>query len=422
LRILIYSANFWPEQVGIGKYSGEMAHWLASQGHEVRVVAAPPYYPHWKVEERYRSPAYRREQHAGVTVWRAPLWVPKTPSGARRVAHLMSFALASLPVVLRQVVWQPELVLTVAPALLCAPGGWLTARLSGAKAWLHVQDFEVDVAFNLGLLKSGLLRRLALGLERWMLRRFDTVSSISHRMMSRLVAKGVSEERTRYFPNWVDISQINPAGNGGNYRRELGVSEDTTIVLYTGTLSAKQRLMIIPEVATLLADRRDILFVVCGEGAMKAELTARTRNLPNIRLMPLQPLERLGELLSLADVHLLPQSADAADLVLPSKLTGMMASGRPVVATCAPNTELASVVSQCGTIASPDDPDAVARAIVHLAGNRELRLEFGRRARAWAEEHLHREVVLGRVFAPLEAAGTAPQPGSAKEPLVTLSD
>jgi colanic acid biosynthesis glycosyl transferase WcaI len=429
VRILVYSANFWPEQVGIGKYSGEMAHWLASQGHEVRVVAAPPYYPHWKVEESYRSPAYRRETLAGVTVWRAPLWVPKTPSGARRLLHLMSFALASLPVVLRQVIWQPDLVLTVAPALMCAPGGWLTARLAGAKAWLHVQDFEVDVAFNLGMLKSRALRGLALRLEQWMLRRFDMVSSISHRMVGRLVAKGVSEERTRYFPNWVDISKIGPQCSGAAYRRELGVSDDTTVVLYTGTLSAKQRLLIIPEVAALLAHRRDILFVVCGEGAVKAELAARTQSLPNVRLMPLQPIERLGELLSAADIHLLPQSSDAADLVLPSKLTGMMASGRPVVATCAPNTELASVVSQCGTIASPDDPDAVASAILHLAANRDLRLEFGQRARAWAEEHLHRDVVLGRVFAPLGAAGTpqatqapATQAASTKEPLVTLSD
>lgn len=399
MRLLIYSANFWPEQVGIGKYSGEMAHWLARQGHEVRVVAAPPYYPGWRVHTDYRWPLYQRERLGGITVWRAPLWVPKAPGGLRRILHLASFAMASLPVILGQLFWRPQVVLMIAPALLCAPAGWLVARLCGAQAWLHIQDFEVDVAFNMGLLKSGLLKRMALGLERWLLQRFDCVSSISHRMVSRLIAKGVPEARTRHFPNWVDISHINPACNGKGYRRELAISEDTIVVLYSGTLGAKQGLQIIPEVANLLAARRDIVFVICGEGALKAELELRSRDLANVRLLPLQPFERLGELLTMANIHLLPQSADAADLVLPSKLTGMLASGRPVVATCAPGTELASVVSLCGMVAVPDNPEHLASVIASLSDNPKLMKEQGRCARAWAEEHLERDAVLGRMFA-----------------------
>jgi colanic acid biosynthesis glycosyl transferase WcaI len=399
LRVLIYSANFWPEPVGIGKYSGEMAHWLAAQGHEVRVVAAPPYYPNWKVQDGYRWPLYQREEHPGMTILRAPLWVPKSPGGLSRILHLVSFAITSLPVILCQMFWRPQIVLTVAPALVCAPAGWLVARLSGAKAWLHIQDFEVDVAFNMGLLKSSLLQRVALGLERWLLRRFDSVSSISRRMVSRLIAKGVPEERTRYFPNWVDISHVNPSSNGKSYRNELGASDDAVVVLYSGTLGAKQGLQIIPEVATLLAARRDILFVICGDGALKEELEARTRDLPNVRLLPLQPFERLGDLLTTANIHLLPQSSNAADLVLPSKLTGMLASGRPVVATCAPDTELASVVSLCGMITAPGNPEHLANVVVNLADNRQLMKELGARARAWAEEHLERDLVLGRMFA-----------------------
>ena len=78
MRILIYSANFAPEPTGVGKYSGEMAWWLAEHGHEVRVVAAPPYYPMWKVDRKYLWPPFRHEQWRGVDVWRAPLWVPKS--------------------------------------------------------------------------------------------------------------------------------------------------------------------------------------------------------------------------------------------------------------------------------------------------------------------------------------------------------
>ena len=423
MKVLIYSANFLPEQVGIGKYSGEMAQWLAAQGHEVRVITAPPYYPQWQVRPGYHWPPYRRERLPGITTWRAPLWVPKQPNGPRRVLHLLSFALTSLPLILWQAFWRPQLVITVAPALLCAPGGWLVARLSGAQAWLHVQDFEIDVAFRLGLLKSKPLQSLALGLERWMLRRFNSVSSISHRMVERLVAKGVARERTRYFPNWVDISHIGPFCSSPNYRRELGIDPQTFVVLYSGTLAAKQGLLVIPQVAALLAHRRDILFVICGEGALQKELESRVRQLANVRLLPLQPFERLGELLTMADIHLLPQSSDAADLVLPSKLSGMLASGRPVVATCAPGTELASVVSQCGVITTPEDPDHLASAIVQLTNDRTLMAELGERARAWAERHLERDAVLGGMFASLgrgdlrEATPSPPRQSAEERPL-----
>ena len=416
VKIVLYSANFWPEPVGIGKYSGEMAEWLTDQGHEVRVVAAPPYYPGWRIQAGYRWPPFQRERFGKVVVRRAPLWVPKSPSGTRRVLHLLSFAVASLPSILSQAFWRPDVVITVAPAFVCAPAGWLAARLCGAQAWLHVQDFEIDIAFQLGMLKSRLLQRLAHRIERWMLRRFDNVSSISHRMVERLVAKGVAKERTRFFPNWVDVSQVGPFCSGESYRSELHIPADTTVVLYSGTLGAKQGLLVIPQIAERLAHRRDILLVICGEGAMKSELQARTQTLSNVRLIPLQPFERLGDLLSMADIHLLPQGAEGADLMLPSKLSGMLASGRPVVATCAPDTELASVVSQCGLIAAPENAEQATAAILRLVDDSALRARLGRHARAWAEENLDREATLGRVFASLDT-GRIPAAAEEEQPV-----
>jgi len=398
LKILIYSANFAPEPTGIGKYSGEMAAWLAAQGHDVRVVAAPPYYPAWKLETAYAWPPYRRERWQGVDVWRAPLWVPRTPSGLKRVVHLLTFALSSLPVMLWQAFWRPDVVMTVAPFFLCAPAGWLTARLSGARAWLHMQDFEVDVAFQMGLLKGKVLQSLVLGIERWMLRRFDVVSSISGRMLDRLRQKNVMEGRMYFFPNWVDIAHIHPLVEPSDYREELGIETGTKVVLFSGTLGSKQGLMVIPDAARRLSHRKDVIFVVCGDGVMKPQLEAATTGLANIRFLPLQPFERLGQLLALADIHLLPQSPEAADLVLPSKLSGMLASGRPVIATCREGTEIAHVVSQCGLVVPPEDGAGLADAIERLVDGNVAREVLGEKARRYAEENLARGVVLGRLL------------------------
>jgi colanic acid biosynthesis glycosyl transferase WcaI len=402
MKILLYSANFAPEPTGIGKYSGEMAAWLSAQGHEVRVVAAPPYYPAWKLAMGYAWPPYRRERWQGVDVWRAPLWVPKKPGGLTRVLHLMTFALFSLPVMLLQIFWRPEVVMTVAPAFVCAPAGWLTARLCGAKAWLHIQDFEVDVAFQMGLLRGRLLQRMVLASESWMLRRFDIVSSISGRMVERLRDKRVIPGRIRLFPNWVDISHVKPLSGISPYRAELGIAPDIKVALFSGTLGGKQGLMVIPDAAKRLQRRMDILFVVCGDGVMKPQLEAAAAELPNLKLLPLQPFDRLGELLGMADMHLLPQSPEAEDLVLPSKLSGMLASGRPVIATCREGTEIAAVVSQCGLVTPPEDGAALAAAIERLTGDDDERYAMGNKARSYAETNLARDSVLGRLAEQLQ--------------------
>ncbi len=111
MRILIYGINYAPELTGIGKYTGEMAEWLAKQGHEVRMVTAPPYYPAWRVADGYSRWKYTHERLDGVVVWRCPLYVPANPSGLKRLSHLASFALSSLPVMIRQIFWKPDVVL-----------------------------------------------------------------------------------------------------------------------------------------------------------------------------------------------------------------------------------------------------------------------------------------------------------------------
>ena len=209
MKILFYGINFAPELTGIGKYTGEMAQWFEEQGHEVRVITAPPYYPAWKVSEGYKN-AYITEQWQGVTVYRTPLWVPAQPSGVKRLVHLASFALSSLPTLFKQWSWKPDVIWTVEPALMCAPATVAFAKMNGAKSWLHVQDYEVNAAFDMGLIKAKWLRGFVESCERWLIRCFDRVSSISGQMLKLARSKGIDEQNIISFPNWVDISAIQP--------------------------------------------------------------------------------------------------------------------------------------------------------------------------------------------------------------------
>ncbi len=387
MKILIYGINYWPELTGIGKYTGEMGAWLAAKGHEVRVVTAPPYYPDWKIGIGYSNRWYRVDQIEDATVWRCPLWVPRNPTGAKRVAHLASFALFSLPIVLYQVLWRPDVVIAIEPTLLCAPTALFVARLGGAKALLHVQDFEIDAALELGLLRLRGLSKLTTGIERWIMSRFDWVSSISPRMVERLREKAVDQDKCFLLPNWVDNSAIFPINPQVNLRTEFGISEDGVVVLYSGNMGQKQGLEIVVDAARLLSERHVLRFILCGQGAAYTRLRQIAVGLTNIVWLPLQPLARLNELLNLADIHLLPQRADAADLVMPSKLTGMFASGRPVVTTAIPGSQVAVTVEGRGIVVEPGNAAALADALLELSDSVDLRREFGRAARAYAVTH-----------------------------------
>jgi colanic acid biosynthesis glycosyl transferase WcaI len=403
VRMLVIASNFAPEITGIGKYVGEMTAWLAKAGYEIRVVTAPPYYPAWRVAAGYSSRRYSLERHSGALVYRCPLLVPRKPGGLTRLLHMLSFGISTLPIILWQAIaWRPQVVFVVQPPLVCAPAALLGARLCGAQAWLHVQDFEVDAAFDLGLLRSDILRRIAFGVERWLMRHFDKVSSISDAMLKKLGDKGVPSWRIGFFPNWVDTRLIHPLAGDNQLRAELGIDPATTVLLYSGNMGEKQGLGLLVDVAQTFVDAPDILFLLCGDGAAKRRMMTAAAGLANVRFMPLQPLERLNELLNLADVHLLPQRAEAEDLVMPSKLTAIMSCGRPVVAAARPGSVVERAASKGGLVVTPGDAVAFGAAIRSLLSDAALRTRLGMAGRLYAESHWDREPVLKAMLVELE--------------------
>jgi len=152
-----------------------------------------------------------------------------------------------------------------------------------------------------------------------------------------------------------------------------------------------------------LADLPHVVWLLAGEGPTKAELMAATAGLPQVRHLPLQPSERLNDWLNAADIHLLPQKAEAADLVLPSKLLGILASGSPLVASSPAGSELAALAEQAGVCVPPDDATAFAQALRALITDPERRTIAGRRARLLAEDHFSQDIVLGRFEQQLQA-------------------
>lgn len=396
MKILIYGINFSPELTGIGKYSGEMASWFAFEGHDVRVVTAPPYYPEWKVGEGFKN-RYHQTFSDGVHVTRCPLFVPSNPSAISRLLHLFSFSVSSAFPVLGSVFWKPDIVIQVVPTLFCSIQTLLLSKLSGSKSVVHVQDYEVDAMFGLSLFRGKTVRRCAYWIERKLLNRFDFVSTISEGMVQRALQKNVDSNKLVFFPNWSEIERFKNVSKSPELLKSLGVDSNKNIVLYSGNMGEKQGLETVVHAAKNMESRTDIHFLMVGQGAAKAKLErlADSLSLTNITFLPLQPYGKLPELLASANCHLVIQKSGAADAVLPSKLTNILAVGGNSVITATEETTLGYLCSKFKGIATLVDPDSVSALQSGILSTLEMP-ELNVIAKQYAQDHLNKNLILSR--------------------------
>ena len=370
-KILIHGMNFAPEPLGIGRYTGELAAYLAAQGEAVEVITSVPHYPGWRVRSPYRSGRYVVEDRDGIRVVRCPLLLHPSGRGIWRLIAPLTFAVAAAPVVIWRILRsRPHIVICVEPTLFSAPAVVAAAKLVGARCILHVQDLEIDAAFNVGHLKGYWLQKLAIVFERFMLRRFNLIITISERMRQKIAEKGVPENSITVLRNWVNISNIKRIDRPNSFREQLGIAPQDFVVLYSGQIGPKQALHLLLEVALKCGPESGIQFVVAGDGPTKQSLVETYGRAPNIHFLPVQPEEMLCELLNLADLHVLTQDRSAADLVLPSKLGGMLASGRLVLVMADPGTELHDLLYGIAIIVPTSDVHALADAIKSVSMQR----------------------------------------------------
>lgn len=402
MKLLICTLNYAPEPTGVGKYSGEMAMWLADHGHEVEVICGLPHYPKWQLYADYVDGRKRIEPNKRILIKRAPHYVPSANNltARARIRLETSFTLSSarywLPnFFLRS---RPNAVIAVMPPMQI--GIWpLLYRFVRRVPWvLHVQDLQVDAALRLNMLKGRYLARTLYRVERFLLGRATAVSTISEPMRQRIIAKGRQNKNTWLVPNWADITSVQPGPSQNAFRKSFSFDSDSIIILYAGSMGEKQGLDLILEVANEFQEDQQKQFVLVGDGSARAKLQVKAEALAlkNLRFLPIQPVECLNEMLAAADIHLVIQKRDAADLVMPSKLTNILAAGRPSIATTERGTALYEAVQdhETGIAIPPDDKDALASAIRYLADNPEDRVRFGKNARAYAEKYLDRDKIL----------------------------
>lgn len=397
MKLILNSLNYSPELTGIGKYNGEMCPELVKRGVEVNAIVAPPYYPEWKVHSDYSKWQYKNEIDNGVKITRCPLYVPKNVSTLKRLIHLSSFAVTSGLALFSKAFAKPDVIVLVQPTLFCAPITLLVAKITGAKSIMHVQDYEIDAMFGLGMMGDGKITKLVKGIESWLMKRFDAVSTISYSMIENAKAKGVNDDKIIHFPNWSDTEFVTPNTSGLALKSEWGFEESDKVILYAGNIGNKQGLEIVLEAAKHFERNSNIKFVLVGAGAYVETLKqlAEEQQLTNVYFKPLQPWEKVPQMLALATIHLVVQKKGAADAVLPSKLTNILSAGGYALVTAERDTELGKIAdnhSGIFTCIEPENTQAFIEGINQLLEQNATTHNVV--AREFAEQYLAKDKIL----------------------------
>ncbi|MBC9914814.1 WcaI family glycosyltransferase [Chitinophaga varians] len=402
-RVLLISCNYAPEPNGTGKYNGELINWLAAKGYDCTVLTTYPYYPEWKISASYRPKKFlfsRETIPAGskpVKVYRCPHYVPALPSGGKRVLQDFSFSLAASGKMLHLLLQRRfDVVITIAPSfhlgLLAA--GYKSLRRT--RFIYHIQDMQIEAASNLGMLRSSWLLQQMFRLEKYILRRADVISSISPQMVSSIATKASRE--VQLFPNWVDVDRYFPLDNRAALKERFGFSANHKVILYSGALGEKQGLENVLVAARQLQHHPDIRFVICGNGPYRQRLEALAAEwqLPQVTFLPLQPASHFNQFLNMADLHLVIQRGQASDLVMPSKLTTILAVGGVPIVTANEGSGLYQLINQhrIGISVIADDANALSQAIEGaLQGGT---CDISANARRYAQEQLAIDHIMER--------------------------
>jgi glycosyltransferase involved in cell wall biosynthesis len=387
-RILFLNRSFWPDPEATGQFLTELCDDL-SQEHEVTIVAGPSYH----TGSAGRRP-WSREMRGKVSIVRT--WGSRFPKSnlLGRLTNLGTYYL--LAAVAAFGLERPDVIVAATDPPLLGALAALLKQHWGCRLVYNVQDLYPDIAEATGGVRSPLLLGLLRRANDFAYVRADLIVTLGHDMARRIIDKGVPSDKVVVVPDWVDCGRIRPL-ESNQFRRSFG---GKFVVMYSGNLGLSQQLETVLESADRLRGDERIMFAIIGEGARKKWLQERARELglDNVKFMPYQPKENLGESLTAADLHLIPLAPGTAGCLVPSKIYGILAAGRPFIAMMEANAEVASIAREhaVGFVVRPGDVDELTRTIRDSVDAPERLAQMGARARRLAEQSFDRNKVTSR--------------------------
>jgi colanic acid biosynthesis glycosyl transferase WcaI len=387
MHLAFFNRSFHPDTAATGQLLTDLCEGLVRDHHcEVSVVAGVPL---TVTGTRLNGTTVRtgilgRERYEGIDVLRASGTRLSKKRFVGRFSNYVTYFLSACYA--GQRLRRPDAVCALTDPPIIGLAGYLSARRFGVPFVMSYRDVFPEVATLLEDFHSDTVNRVLLGVNRFLCRKADRVIALGATMRRRLIeGKGADPDRTIIIPDWADCEAIVPASKHNPFSEANGLA-DKFVVMHSGNLGLSQNLETLVHAAERLQDLRDLVMVFVGEGVKKPLLQqlAAERRLDNVRFLPYQPKEALIDSFATADCFVVSLKRGISGFIVPSKLYGILAAGRPYVAAVEEDSEAVLIAAEqgCGLPAVPGDPDSLAAQIRTLHADRDLTRRMGERARA----------------------------------------
>lgn len=397
-KITIIGINYFPEDTAIGLYTSQLAEYLNLSNIDVTVITGFPYYPAWRIHEKYRSKKrFLEENINGIRVLRYKQYVPKKPTFIKRIIHLLDFSLGTLFNIFK--VKKTDVILCVVPFIGSVFLGKILSKLKGAKLWVHIQDFEFDAVSDSNLIENktnnNFIFKALFRVEKKLLKSADFLSTISTSMILKLKNKVNTETNNKkLLPNWVDANFIKP----DNYKTHQFLSSTKFKILYSGNIGEKQDWNFFIDFVKKLEPINDIEIIVVGNGSKRIWLEENLLDFDNIYFYSPVDYSELSNLLCSADLHVLFQKNNVIDTVMPSKILAMMSSEKPSLITGNLKSEVSSIIkeSKAGKYFETHNINEVVDFVIDLMDNKNLQVKYGENAREFVKNNFSKTKILNQ--------------------------
>jgi glycosyltransferase involved in cell wall biosynthesis len=386
-RVLVLNQYYWPGVEATAHLLSELCAALADEFELTVVTGALP----------APRAAPGRQEHDGVRIVRVRSTGYDRAKLAQRALNYVTYLLDALFAGMRE--QRPDVVVCMTDPPIVADVGLAVARRFRVPLLVISQDVFPEIAVELGRLENRLVIGLLRSMIAFYLRRAERIVAIGDTMQRRLESKGARPERIVVIPNWVDTTKIVPQPKANEWAREHDLV-DRFVVMHSGNIGHAQNLDALIRATTFLRDLDDLVVTLIGGGARHAALSelAELLEVDAVRFLGYQPREQLSLSLSAADVHVVGLERGLSGFVVPSRLYGILAAGRPVIAAAEGESETAQLVERvgCGVVIPPGRPELLAQAIRSAYDGAWDLEEMGRRGRRYAEEEADRRVAVER--------------------------
>ena len=389
MHILLLNEYYPPDTSATAKMGVQVAETLAKK-HQVTVVAGRPSYD---PDEYYPYKLLQRRERNGVTVECVGSTAYPRHIMKRRVANYLSYLALAVP---RAIAIQPDVVLAMTDPPIAGLAGALVATLTGRPFVYNIRDMYPDMAVGGDIVRQGAFVRFWERLHRWALRKAARVIVLGDDMRDRIIAKGIAPERVVIVRDGATFPKSLPSVTDPIVQEIR--SGFPFVALHAGNLGFYGAWDTLLKAAEILRTREpgdgrneNSGLVFIGDGANKARLEAEASSAgaANVKFLPFRPFEQVQHVMMAGDVHIVTIKRGLEGVVVPSKLYGILAAGRPVLVVAAADSDAARIITenQCGLVADPDDAQAVAKAIDELRSDPARLAQMGQRAKAAAAKY-----------------------------------